>query len=268
MARGNSRAASEFSKADRGKDKAYNPGNFRRTVEANAARDAIKESELKYGSDAMMKTIGPRATRAQIDETIARGEMYANQDENASQREKAVFDSAKEFASKAKSILADFTIDGRYKGKGEKKVFEAVDRNTGKVVSEYELDPDIARIRELQQMADQSYAIGSLWTDDQATIDRKAILSPEARAKAIQEDNREYYTSPGGLSSIIVAGRRQDINEAASLGAGLRAGGLTEGDMKKISILVGKARQDRTLDRYIRDKDNAGEYGVSFRVRK
>lgn len=38
--------------------------------------------------------------------------------------------------------------------------------------------------------------------------------------------------------------------------------------MKKISILVGKARQDRVLDRYIRDKDNAGEYGVSFRVRK
>jgi hypothetical protein len=37
MARGNSRAASEYSKADRGPNKAYNPGNFRRTVEANAA---------------------------------------------------------------------------------------------------------------------------------------------------------------------------------------------------------------------------------------
>jgi hypothetical protein len=37
MARGNQRAQSEYSKADRGLNKAYNPGNFRRTVEANAA---------------------------------------------------------------------------------------------------------------------------------------------------------------------------------------------------------------------------------------
>jgi hypothetical protein len=259
MARGNSRAESEYA----------NPFGAAKYAKGEEPKTGgFSANELKYGSDSMMKTIGPRATRAQIDETIARGEMYANQDENASQREKAVFDSAKEFASQAKSLLADFTIDGRYKGKGEKKVFEAVSMESGQVVSEYELDPDIAVIRQLQQLADKSYAIGSLWTDDQATIDRKAIMSPEARGKAIQEDNREYYTSPGGLSSIIVAGRRQDINEAASLGAGLRAGGMTEGDLKKISILVGKARQDRVLDRYIRDKDNAGEYGVSFRVRK
>lgn len=44
MARGNSRASSEYSKADRGPNRAYNPGNFRRTVEANAAQAAINEA--------------------------------------------------------------------------------------------------------------------------------------------------------------------------------------------------------------------------------
>lgn len=42
MARGGSRANSEFSKADRGIDKSYNPGNFRQAVEANAVDEAIK----------------------------------------------------------------------------------------------------------------------------------------------------------------------------------------------------------------------------------
>jgi hypothetical protein len=259
MARGNSRAESEYA----------NPFGAAKYAKGEEPKTGgFSANDLKYGSDAMMKTIGPNASRTQIDDTIARGEMYANQDEAASQREKAVFDTAKDFASKAKSLLADFTIDGRYKGKGQKKVFEAVSRETGQVVGEYELEPAIAAIRELQQLADKSYSIGNIWTDDQARIDSKAIMSPEARSRAIQEDNREYYTSPGGLSSIIVAGRRQDINEAASLGAGLRAGGMTEGDLKKISILVRKGNQDRELDRYIRDKDNAGDYNIGFRVRK
>lgn len=43
MARGNSRAGSEYSKADRGLNKAYNPGNFRRSVEANAADREAEE---------------------------------------------------------------------------------------------------------------------------------------------------------------------------------------------------------------------------------
>ena len=47
MARGNSKASSEYSKADRGDDKAYNPGNFRRVVEANAAdREAGRRQEM------------------------------------------------------------------------------------------------------------------------------------------------------------------------------------------------------------------------------
>jgi hypothetical protein len=36
MARGSLK--SDFSKADRGKDKAYNPKNFRQTVEANVTK--------------------------------------------------------------------------------------------------------------------------------------------------------------------------------------------------------------------------------------
>jgi len=55
MARGNnqsqSSARSEFSKKDRGDNKAYNPANFRRTVEANAASEAIKEGGLKNFAD-------------------------------------------------------------------------------------------------------------------------------------------------------------------------------------------------------------------------
>jgi len=47
MARGGSRADSEFTKADRGPDKAYNPGNFRRTVEANAADEAVRAASLE-----------------------------------------------------------------------------------------------------------------------------------------------------------------------------------------------------------------------------
>ena len=47
MARGNSKASSEYSKADRGEDKAYNPGNFRRVVEANAEdREAGRRQEM------------------------------------------------------------------------------------------------------------------------------------------------------------------------------------------------------------------------------
>jgi hypothetical protein len=258
MARGNSRADIEYS----------NPFGEAKYARGEKPKGGFTPADLKYGSDPMMKTIGPNASRQLIDDTIARGEMYANQDEAASNREKAAFDAGKDFATQAKSLLADFTIDGRYKGKGEGKVFEAVSRESGKVVGEYNLSPEISVIRQLQQMADKNYSLGSIWTDDQATIDRKAIMSPEDKVFAVQEDNRQYYTSPGGLSSIIVAGRRQDINEAASLGAGLRAGGMTPGDMKKISILVRKAGQDRELDRYIRDKDNAGEYNVGFRVRE
>jgi hypothetical protein len=55
MARGNnqsqSSARSEFSKKDRGENKAYNPANFRRTVEANAATQAINEGGLKNFAD-------------------------------------------------------------------------------------------------------------------------------------------------------------------------------------------------------------------------
>jgi hypothetical protein len=258
MARGNSRADSEYA----------NPFGEPKTPKGKKPKGGFAPADLKYGSDPMMKTIGPNAARALIDETIARGEMYANQNETASQREKVAFDSGKEFAIQAKALLADFTIDGRYKGKAGEVVFEAVNRSDGRVESEYKLSPEIGVIRKLQQLADKTYSVGNIWTDDQATIDRKAIMSPEAKASAVAEDNRQYYTSPGGLSSIIVAGRREDINEAASLGAGLRAGGLTEGDIKKISILVTKGKRDRELDRYIRDKDNAGEYNVSFRLRK
>lgn len=55
MARGNnqsqSSARSEFSKKDRGEDKAYNPANFRRTVEANAASQAINEGLKNFADD-------------------------------------------------------------------------------------------------------------------------------------------------------------------------------------------------------------------------
>jgi len=55
MARGNnqsqSSARSEFSKKDRGENKAYNPANFRRTVEANAATQAINKGGLKNFAD-------------------------------------------------------------------------------------------------------------------------------------------------------------------------------------------------------------------------
>lgn len=59
MARGNARAQSEFTKADRGPDKAYNPGNFRQAVEANAADEAIRE-----GSQSLLKTPGPEISKA------------------------------------------------------------------------------------------------------------------------------------------------------------------------------------------------------------
>jgi len=53
MARSTSQssARSEFSKKDRGINKAYNPANFRRTVEANAATQAINEGGLKNFAD-------------------------------------------------------------------------------------------------------------------------------------------------------------------------------------------------------------------------
>lgn len=53
MARSTSQssARSEFSKKDRGIDKAYNPANFRRTVEANAANQAINEGLKNFADD-------------------------------------------------------------------------------------------------------------------------------------------------------------------------------------------------------------------------
>jgi len=43
MARGSLK--SDFSKADRGKDKAYNPKNFRQTVEANVTKKQAREAQ-------------------------------------------------------------------------------------------------------------------------------------------------------------------------------------------------------------------------------